>query len=97
VTAADFVAHAPEFFGLGDRQRLEHHLMNEGEDRGRGADTQGERNHRGGGESGRFSESTKRFLQIRHFVPLLLDQTVSMISELRSPWITTVFVSISAY
>ncbi len=70
VAAADFVAHAPEFFGLGDRQRLEHHLMYEGEDRGRGANTQGERDHRGGGESGCFSELPKRFLQIRHFVSL---------------------------
>src|SRR5262245_13734614 len=70
VAAADFVAHAPEFFGLGDRQRLEHFLMNEGEDRGRGANTQGECDHRSGGESGRFSESPKRFLQIRHFVSL---------------------------
>src|SRR5499426_4897217 len=68
VAAADFVAHAPEFFGLGDRQRLEHDLMNEGEDRRRGANTQGEREHRGGGESRCFSESPKRFLQILHFV-----------------------------
>ena len=44
--------------------------MNEGEDRGRGANPQGERDHRSGGESGRFSESPKRFLQIRHFVSL---------------------------
>jgi hypothetical protein len=42
--------------------------MNEGEDRGRGANPQSERNHRGGGEAGRFSKSPKRLLQIRHFV-----------------------------
>src|SRR5262245_10365546 len=70
VAAADFVAHAPEFFGLGDRQRLEHHLMNEGENRGRGANTQGECDHRSRGESVCFSESPKRFLQIRHVVSL---------------------------
>ena len=70
VAAADFVAHAPEFFGLGDRQRLEHHLMNKGEDGGRGANTQGERDHRGRGESGCFFQLPKRFLQIRHFVSL---------------------------
>jgi hypothetical protein len=44
--------------------------MHEGEDRGRGANTQGERDHRGSSESGCFSELPKRFLQIRHFVSL---------------------------
>src|SRR4051812_25881726 len=36
IAAAVFVTYAPEFFGLGDWQRLEHHLMDESKDRGRG-------------------------------------------------------------
>src|SRR5581483_2489221 len=40
VAAADFVANAPQLFGLGDWERLQRHLMDESENRSGRSDTQ---------------------------------------------------------
>src|SRR3954447_18429711 len=54
IAAAIFIPYAPEFFRPGNRQRLEHYLMNKSKDGGSSADAQSERDDRRGRESWRF-------------------------------------------
>ena len=57
VAAADAVADAPKLFGPCDRQRPQHDLLQQRENRRGRPDAQRKRDHRGGGEARRSSQA----------------------------------------